>query len=241
MGCQSARTRWTTAGPSVDGALTGTGAAPAVSIGSPLGVVRFVTPQTRVLWLAAAWSSAPPTVTRTWMGWTIEAVREADVAPDAVWRLYADPATWSRWGHNATWARADGPLAQGGTVDVRANYGTVYHCPIRKLEPGRALELVVNPAGLMIVNVYEVEPTTGGSRVRHAFEVSGPLATPTKWIGLGRLYRRQLAQEVEAVIAMAKDPASADPSRTPAPVSRPERVWHGIGRRLRGGRESQHR
>jgi len=175
------------------------------------------------------------------MGWTIEAVRQADVASHAVWRLYAEPATWSQWGHNATWARAEGPLALGGTVDVRANYGTVYHCRVLRLEEGRALEIVVKPAGLTIINIYEVSPTDGGSRVRHAFEVSGPLATPTKWIGLGRLYRRQLATEVEAVIALAKDAASVDPSRTPAPVSRPERVWHGIGRRLRRGRESQRR
>jgi len=175
------------------------------------------------------------------MAWTIEAVRDADVEPAAVWRLYADPPTWSRWGHNSTWARAEGPLVLGGTVDVRANYGTVYHCRIRRFEEGHALELVVKPAGLTIINVYEVWPTDGGSHVRHAFEVSGPLARPTRWIGLHRLYRRQLAEEVEAVIALAKDPASIDPSRTPAPVSRPERVWHGIGRRLRGGRESQRR
>jgi hypothetical protein len=175
------------------------------------------------------------------MGWTIEAVRDAGVAPAAVWRLYADPGTWSRWGHNATWARADGPLVLGGTVDVRANYGTVYHCPIRRFEDGRALELVVKPAGLTIVNVYEVSPSEAGSRVRHAFEISGPLARPTRWIGLHRLYRRQLALEVEAVIALAKDPGSIDPSRSAAPVSRPERFWHGIGRRLRGGRESQRR
>lgn len=53
------------------------------------------------------------------MSWTIESIREADVEPDAVFALYADPATWSRWGHNATWAHADGPLADGGIVDVR--------------------------------------------------------------------------------------------------------------------------
>ena len=175
------------------------------------------------------------------MSWTIEAVREADVAPAAVWRLYADPATWSQWGHNSTWARSEGPLVLGGTVDVRANYGTVYHCRIRRLEEERALELVVKPAGLTIINVNEVSPTEAGSRIRHAFEISGPLARATRWIGLHLLYRRQLAAEIEAVIAMAKDPASVDPSRTPAPVSRPERVWHGIGRRLRGGRESQRR
>jgi len=86
--------------------------------------------------------------------WTIESVREAAVGPSAVWALYMDPSTWSQWGHNATWARANGPLVDGGIVDVRANYGTVYHCRIQRLEPGRALEIVVRPAFLTISEEY---------------------------------------------------------------------------------------
>jgi hypothetical protein len=177
------------------------------------------------------------------VSWTIESVREADVDPAAVFALYADPETWSRWGHNATWAHADGPLVEGGTVDVRANYRTVYHCLIRRFEPGRALELVVKPAGLTIINVYEVEPTGSGARIRHAFEVSGPLASLTR-LPLSGMYRRQLDHEVAAVIRIAADPDAPDPEAgVPADtrVSLPERVWHGFGRLLRGGRESQSR
>jgi hypothetical protein len=61
---------------------------------------------------------------------------------------------------------------EGGTVDVKANYRKVYHCLIRRLEAGRALELVVRPAGLTIINIYEVEPGKGGrgARIRHALE-----------------------------------------------------------------------
>jgi len=125
--------------------------------------------------------------------WTIESVTEADVDPAAVFALYADPSSWSSWGHNAAWARAAGPLVEGGTVDVRAGYGTVYHCLIRRLDPGRALELVVRPAFMTIINFYEVEPTAGGARVRHAFEVSGPISnrprakSPVKGAGNNRL------------------------------------------------------
>lgn len=174
------------------------------------------------------------------MNWTIECVRDADVDPAAVFALYADPATWSLWGHNATWARSDGPLVVGGKVDVRANYRTVYHCLIRRLEPGRALELVVRPALLTIINVYEVEPAAGGARVRHAFEVSGPLARATRLLGLNRIYQRQLDEEVAAVIRIASGPGdSHPPERTIPPVSRPERIWHGLGRLLRGGRDRQ--
>ena len=172
------------------------------------------------------------------MSWTIDSVCEAAVEPAAVFALYADPVTWSRWGHNATWAHANGPLVEGGTVDVRASYRTVYHCLIRRLEPGRALELVVRPALMTIINVYEVEPTANGARIRHAFEVSGPLASVTRLIGLDRMYQRRLDAEVAAVVRMASNPGAFDPGeQTFTQVSLPERVWHAFGRLLRGGRD----
>ena len=173
------------------------------------------------------------------MTWTIEAVQEAGVDAAAVFALYADPSTWSSWGHNATWAEADGPMVDGGIVRVRAGYGTVYRCRIRRFEPDRALELIVKPAGLTIVNVYEVEPTaSGGSRVRHAFEVSGPIAGIAR-IALARTYQRQLVEEVGAVIRIARDPAAPLPDGTPDAVTPPERAWHRLGRVMRGGREEQ--
>jgi hypothetical protein len=140
--------------------------------------------------------------------WTIESVRDADVSADEVFALYADPDTWSRWGHNATWAQADGPLEEGGVVRVRAGYGTVYRCLIRRWEPGRALELVVRPVGLSIVNVYQVRPVADRCRVRHALEISGPLAAlvrPT----LGGRYQRKLDAAVVAVISLARERVGA--------------------------------
>lgn len=173
------------------------------------------------------------------MSWAIAHAEEADVDPDAVFALYADPGTWSAWGHNATWAEAEGPMVEGGIVRVRAGYGTVYRCRIRRFEPGHALELVVRPALLTIINGYEVEPgSSGGSRVRHSFDVSGPLAAPTR-LTLRRVYQRQLREEVTAVIRLARDPAAMDAERRPPPVTPPERAWHRLGRVVRGGREEQ--
>jgi uncharacterized protein YndB with AHSA1/START domain len=138
------------------------------------------------------------------MGWSIEAVREAPVSPEAVFALYADPTTWPTWGHNAPVVRADGPLAVGGVVHVRAGYGKTYPCLVRRLEPGRALELVVRPPGMTIVNVYEVAPTGGGgSRIRHAFLVSGPVGAVARVFGIGRVYRGWLAKEVDRVVELA--------------------------------------
>ena len=143
------------------------------------------------------------------MAWIIESVRDAAVAPVDVFALYADPTTWSTWGHNARWARADRPLVEGGYVDVQAGYRATYHCRIRRLVQDRALELEVRPAGLFIVNVYEVEPSALGARVRHALEISGLLARPTHWIGLHRVYQGWLDKEVAAVIELARARAQA--------------------------------
>jgi hypothetical protein len=171
------------------------------------------------------------------MGWTIESVQEHPVDPAAVWALYADPSTWPGWGHNATWAEADGPMVEGGIVRVRANYRAVYRCRIRRLEPGRALELEVRPAGLTIINVYEVVPAGAGSRIRHAFEVSGPISAVVRPF-LAGMYRKQLEAEVANVAAMAADPGARQ-GRTVPPVSAPERAWHGAGRAIRGQDEQR--
>ena len=137
------------------------------------------------------------------MTWTIETVREAPVAPADVFRLYADPSTWSEWGHNAKWARAEGPLVEGGTVDVRANYGKVYPCRVRRLVADRALELEVRPPMLTVVQTYEVEERPDGALVRHALELSGRLSAMLRLGGAPRLYQRLLDREVEKVIELA--------------------------------------
>jgi uncharacterized protein YndB with AHSA1/START domain len=145
------------------------------------------------------------------MTWTIETVREAPVAPDDVFQLYADPSTWSTWGHAARWARIDGPLVEGAIVDVKADYGRIYHCLISQLVAGRALVLEVRPPLMTVIQTYVVEPSPGGSRIRHALQISGPLAGPTRLIGLRRAYQRRLDKEVAKVIDKAErqEPATA--------------------------------
>jgi uncharacterized protein YndB with AHSA1/START domain len=140
------------------------------------------------------------------MSWMIETVREAAVTPADVFRLYADPATWSEWGHNAKWARADGPLVEGGIVDVKAGYGKVYPCRITRLVPDRALELQARPPFMAVLQTYEVEPTAEGSHIRHALEISGPLAGVTRLVRLNRVYQGWLDKEVERLIRMAGRP-----------------------------------
>ena len=94
-------------------------------------------------------------------------------------------------------AGGHGPTARSSrvaSVDVKADYGRVYHCRISQLVAGRALVLEVRPPLMTVIQTYVVEPTPGGSRIRHALEISGPLAGLTRLIGLPRAYQRRLGQ-----------------------------------------------
>lgn len=145
------------------------------------------------------------------MSWLIESVRDAPVDPAAVWRLYTNPSSWPDWGHNAKSANAAGPLVEGGIVHVRAGYGKTYVCRIRRLEPGRALDFEVRPALMKVIQIYEVDPTPQGSRIRHAIEISGPLSGPMRLLRVDRIYQGWLDKEVAKLIEMAgDDPASGD-------------------------------
>lgn len=137
------------------------------------------------------------------MAWMIESEMDAAVAPSDVFRLYADPSTWSEWGHAAPWARADAPLVEGGTVDVKADYGRVYRCRIRRLVPGRLLVLDVRPPLMTVIQTYEVKPTVVGAHIRHALEISGPLASATRLIRLDRIYQGRLNKEVARLVDRA--------------------------------------
>lgn len=139
------------------------------------------------------------------MSWLIESVRDAPVDPAAVWRLYTDPSTWPVWGHNAKWARADGPLVEGGTVDVKAGYGKVYRCRIRRLVAGRAIQFEVRPPLIKVIQTYEVDPTPAGAHIRHAIEISDPLAGLMRLLRVDKVYQGWLDKEVAKLIAMAED------------------------------------
>jgi hypothetical protein len=83
--------------------------------------------------------------------WSIESVREAELSPSEVYRLYAEPATWGSWGSNTRWARADGPVVEGATVEVRAGYGRSWPVLMARMEPDRFVECVIRPPMLTVI------------------------------------------------------------------------------------------
>jgi hypothetical protein len=58
---------------------------------------------------------------------------------------------------------------------------------------------------------YEVEPTSEGAHIRHAIEISGPLAGLMRLLRVDKVYQGWLDKEVAKLIAMAgDDPGSGD-------------------------------
>jgi hypothetical protein len=135
--------------------------------------------------------------------WSIESVREAELSPSEVYRLYAEPATWGSWGSNTRWARADGPVVEGATVEVRAGYGRSWPVLMARMEPDRFVECVIRPPMLTVIRRFELVPTTVGVRIRHEIEVSGRAAGFTR-LTLRPLYQRMLGEETRRLIDAAR-------------------------------------
>lgn len=108
--------------------------------------------------------------------WSIEAERDVDAPPSAIWDRYVDPATWPTWAHNTKRAAFDGPLALGMTGRVQPDRGPAQAVVVTSFEPGRILETEVRPPGARMTFSYAIAPTPGGGRVRHRIEMHGPLA-----------------------------------------------------------------
>ena len=136
------------------------------------------------------------------MAWSIESVREAQLTPADVYRLYTDPSTWGSWGHNTRSAHAEGPVVEGATVHVKAGYGRTWPVLVRHMEQDRCIETEVRPPGLTVVQRFEVAPTSTGVRIRHRIEVSGRAAGFTG-LTLKPLYRRLLAKETRRLVEVA--------------------------------------
>jgi uncharacterized protein YndB with AHSA1/START domain len=133
----------------------------------------------------------------------MESVFEADVAPEDVYRYYADPSTWGRWAHNTRSGRARGAFGTGAVVDVRvASYPHTYPVRILEVNEGRRIVCEVRPPGVRIVSTYDVTPTSDGSRLHHVIEVSGPLERP---YGLLRgRYTTMLADETRTLAELVR-------------------------------------
>jgi uncharacterized protein YndB with AHSA1/START domain len=136
-----------------------------------------------------------------------ETTLDADVAPDAVWAVWADVPARPRWHPGLAWARLDGPLAVGARLAWKPERARPVALRVAELVPGRRLVLVGThgPPVARGHYLHEAAPLPGGGcRVTHRMALSGPLAAP-----IAALFGRPLGvfgtpAAVEAVAAAAR-------------------------------------
>ncbi|HEY3335879.1 MAG TPA: SRPBCC family protein [Candidatus Limnocylindrales bacterium] len=141
------------------------------------------------------------------MTWSMQSFHEATVAPEDVFRYYADPATWGGWAHNTAWGRGATPLEAGSTVEVRVrSYPWTYTVRVREVEPGRRLVTEVRPFGVTITSTYDVTATDAGSRLHHTISLAGPFERA--YLLVRGQYTRMLEAETRRVAELAAGDAS---------------------------------
>jgi uncharacterized protein YndB with AHSA1/START domain len=91
--------------------------------------------------------------------------------PEALWRLYADPATWPSWDPDAELITLDGPFATGSTGTMKFTGQDPLTYVLEDVEPERAFTDVTSVNGATIRFGHRIEPTGEGTRLTHELRI----------------------------------------------------------------------
>ncbi len=109
--------------------------------------------------------------------WTHEQTGETGASPEAVWRVLRNLDEWATWDTSMEWVRLQGPFGIGSHVVMKPHGQDPITSTIVQAEDNRlyADETVLGDVTLRFS--HTLEPTrTGGTRVIHRLEISGPAA-----------------------------------------------------------------
>jgi uncharacterized protein YndB with AHSA1/START domain len=122
--------------------------------------------------------------------------RQTQARPDRVWEIWSDTSTWSRWNPDVASMEPGRRLELGAETTMRTNAGRSHQMRVVALNPGRSFSLQTNPLPLSTFTfTCSVEPAPGGSTIRQAVQVSGPLG----WL-VSRTGGERVAQGFEPIL-----------------------------------------
>src|SRR5438445_11718972 len=109
--------------------------------------------------------------------WEYEHSVEATVAPEAVWRRWADVASWPEWNADIEKVELDGPFVVGGRITMTP----IGDEPVRlRIAEARENELFVDEAefgGVTVRTTHRVERLDAGrSLILYRTEITGDAA-----------------------------------------------------------------
>lgn len=124
--------------------------------------------------------------------------------PEAIWRLWVEPATWPQWDPETERVELDGSFSEGATGRIKGVGAPEARFEITRFEAGRRYEFsTVLPLGGRLVILRELEVGDGVTRFKHdvRFEgFGGWLLAPI----FGPKYRAALPVVLERIKALAE-------------------------------------
>ena len=131
---------------------------------------------------------------------------EADVNPEAVWKLYNITASWPSWDTCTEKVELSGPLAAGSAGQIKFIDQDPLPFRILSAQPNREFtdETEVPGADIFVRFTHRLTPLeSGGTRITQRVSISGPAAeTLGPQIGPGII--ADIPQSIAAQIALAK-------------------------------------
>jgi uncharacterized protein YndB with AHSA1/START domain len=91
--------------------------------------------------------------------------------PEALWRLYADPATWPSWDPDAELITLDGPFATGSTGTMKFTGQDPLAYVLEDVEPNARFTDVTSVPGATIRFGHRIESLAGGTRLTHELRI----------------------------------------------------------------------
>jgi uncharacterized protein YndB with AHSA1/START domain len=109
--------------------------------------------------------------------WTTEHSAETTVAPDAIWRAWADVERWPQWNGDIERIELRGPFAAGSVIAMRPRGAETVELRIAEaVEDDRFVD-EADLDGTVLRTMHRIEPI-GDDRVRivYRMEATGPAA-----------------------------------------------------------------
>lgn len=108
--------------------------------------------------------------------WTFEHTLEAEVAPEAIWRLWSDVSSWERWDADIDRATLEGPFATGSRGKLKPRGVPAAPFTLASVVPGSSYTVEQRLPLATLRFRHELTSDGGRTRFTHRATMSGPMS-----------------------------------------------------------------
>jgi len=109
--------------------------------------------------------------------WEYEYSAEAEVTPQAVWKLWADPLGWHTWNDGVGEVELTGPFQAGTTFAMTPPGQDRIELTLTEVAEPKAFVDVAEAPGLTVTTYHLIDDLGGGrTKVTYRTEITGPAA-----------------------------------------------------------------